>query len=185
MPSSKVKCGFRSLEYVTNYRKLHCADLRVLRFWSEISAKRLAHKTAAGGFGCHHSMLSLAPFLSGGRDRNPIPRTTPPTFTFFSHFHFPPPIFLFPFFFFFPLSTLVVGTLPLCTFVCVDLLFRLVKRSPGSAGLHRHAVAIVAAPPGKKAGAWAVLFFPFPLFCSVVVCLCHIKTGGLDGTARC
>ena len=35
---------FRRRKYTTNYGKLPCADLRVLCFWPEISAKRLNHK---------------------------------------------------------------------------------------------------------------------------------------------
>ena len=41
---TKKHARFRNRKYVTNYRKLHFADLRVLRFWPEISAKRLDHK---------------------------------------------------------------------------------------------------------------------------------------------
>ena len=52
-------CGFRSRKSITNYRKLPCVDLRFLCFRPEISAKRLDHKKASGGFGWHHSMLSL------------------------------------------------------------------------------------------------------------------------------
>ena len=46
---TKKHARFRNRKYVTNYRKLHFADSRLLRFWPEILAKCLDR----------HSMLSL------------------------------------------------------------------------------------------------------------------------------